>query len=162
MYSKMLVPVDGSAPSKLALEEAIKLAQALKASIRLLHVVEAGSLLRSEAAATGYDTLFDMLCRDGALLLQDAAAAISHVGIVVDTLLVEAPDVRVGECIVQKAREYQADLIICGTHGRRGVRRLFIGSDAAYIVRRSPVPVLLVRMPDTFNEQPTAEVGAAA
>jgi len=74
----------------------------------------------------------------------------------------EAPDVPVGECIVRGARDYQADLIICGTHGRRGVRRLLIGSDAEYVVRHSPVPVLLVRMPDPVSEKPAAGVGAAA
>jgi nucleotide-binding universal stress UspA family protein len=162
MYSKILIPVDGSAPSKLAVEEAIRLAQALHASIRLLHVIEVSSLLSAEATAASYDTLVDTLRRNGAELLLDAAASISHAGIIVDTALVEAPDVQVGECIARKAREYQAELIICGTHGRRGVRRLFMGSDAAYIVRHSPVPVLLVRMPDAVSEKPAAVVGAAA
>jgi nucleotide-binding universal stress UspA family protein len=162
MYSTMLVPVDGSAPSKVALDEAIKLAQALTASIRLLHVIEVRSLLTSEATAASYDTLFDMLRREGAQLLLDAAATISHAGISVDTVLMEAPDLQVGECIARKARECQADLIICGTHGRRGVRRLLMGSDADYIVRHAPVPVLLVRMPDAVSEKPTAAVGAAA
>lgn len=56
---------------------------------------------------------------------------------------------QVGEVIFRQAREYQAELIICGTHGRRGVRRLLMGSDAEYIMRRSPAPVLLVRTPGT-------------
>jgi nucleotide-binding universal stress UspA family protein len=162
MYSKILVPIDGSAPSKLALDEAIKLAHSLKASIRLLHVVDIWSLLTSEATAASYDTLFEMMRRDGAQLLQDAAATVSRVVINVETNLVEAPDVQVGECIVRKAREYAADLIVCGTHGRRGVRRLLMGSDAEYIVRHSPVPVLLVRTPDTVSEKATIAVGAAA
>ncbi|MGA7537737.1 MAG: universal stress protein [Steroidobacteraceae bacterium] len=50
-----------------------------------------------------------------------------------------------GACIVQRAREWPADLIVCGTHGRRGVRRLLLGSDAEYILRHTPVPILLVR-----------------
>lgn len=152
MYSKMLLPIDGSKPSQLALNEAVKLAQSLHASIRLLHVVDIWSLLTSEATAASYDTLFDMLCRDGAQLLKDAAATVRSAGITVDTVLVESPDVQVGECIVRKARDYPADLIICGTHGRRGVRRLLMGSDAEYIVRHSPVPVLLVRLPDEVSE----------
>jgi nucleotide-binding universal stress UspA family protein len=162
VYSKILVPVDGSAPSKLALAEAINLALALKASIRLVHVIEVWSLLTSETTGASYDVLFDVLRRDGAQLLLDEAAAISHSGVTVDTILVEAPDAQIAECIVRKAREYRTDLIICGTHGRRGVRRLFMGSDAAYIVRHSPVPVLLVRAQDAIGEKPVAAVGAAA
>jgi len=162
MYSKMLVPVDGSEPSKLALHETIQLAHALNASIRLLHVVDIWSLLTAETTAASYDTLFDLLRREGAQLLLDNAASVSRAGIVVETILVEAPDVQIGECVVRKAREYQADLIICGTHGRRGVRRLLMGSDAEYIVRHSPVPVLLVRIPDATSASTAAVVGAAA
>jgi nucleotide-binding universal stress UspA family protein len=51
----------------------------------------------------------------------------------------------VARAIVQEARKQRADLIILGTHGRRGVRRLVMGSDAEEVVRGAPVPVLLVR-----------------
>ena len=162
MYSRMLVPIDDSEPSKLALDEALKLACLLHASIRLLHVVDVRTLLTSEATAASYDTLFDMLRREGEQLLLNAAAPIRRAGVVVETVLVEAPDVQVGECVVRKAREYQAELIVCGTHGRRGVRRLLMGSDAEYIVRHSPAPVLLVRNPDTAGSTANAGIGAAA
>jgi nucleotide-binding universal stress UspA family protein len=161
MYSRMLVPIDGSEPSKLAVHEAIKLARSLNASIRLLHVVDVGCLLTSEAAAASYDSFVGLLRRDGAQLLLDAAATITRAGIAVDTALVEAPDVQVGDCVVRKARDCQADLIVCGTHGRRGIRRLLMGSDAEYIVRHSPVPVLLVRVPDAARGTTTAGAGTA-
>ncbi|MGC1458992.1 MAG: universal stress protein [Steroidobacteraceae bacterium] len=148
MYSKILVPIDGSEPSTLALVEAIKLAHALDSSICVIHVVDVRPLIASEATAASYDILFDMLRRDGAELLRNAAATIKDAGIKVETILQEAPDGQVGEAVFRQAREYQAELIICGTHGRRGVRRMLMGSDAEYIVRQSPVPVLLVRQPD--------------
>ena len=66
-------------------------------------------------------------------------------GVDVDRELIETLGGSAGECIVTKATEHNADLIVCGTHGRRGVRRLLMGSDAEFIVRRAPVPVLLVR-----------------
>ena len=66
-------------------------------------------------------------------------------GITVDTQLVEAFGGRAGEHILQAAQEWPADIIVCGTHGRRGLRRIVLGSDAEYLVRRSPVPILLVR-----------------
>jgi len=148
MYSKILVPIDGSDPSTLALVEAIKLARALDSSLCVIHVVDVRPLITSESTAASYDLLFDMLRRDGAELLRDAAASIRDAGIKVETILQEAPDGQVGEAIFRQAREYQAELIICGTHGRRGLRRMLMGSDAEYIVRHSPVPVLLVRQPD--------------
>jgi nucleotide-binding universal stress UspA family protein len=162
MYSKMLVPVDGSEPSKLALVEATQLAHTLHSSIRLLHVVDVWSLLTPESTAASYDTLFDSLRREGAQLLLDAAATISRAGVTVDTILVEAPDAQVGECVVRIAREYRADLIVCGTHGRRGVRRLLMGSDAEYVVRHSPVPVLLVRIPEATGATTAGAAAAAA
>ena len=161
MYAKILVPIDGSDISKLALEEAVKLAHALHASLRLLHVLDVRPLLTCEAAAGGFDGVFEVMRRDGAQLLQEAAASIPRDVIQVDTILVEAPDGQVGECIVRKAREYEAGLIVCGTHGRRGVPRLLLGSDADYIVRHSPVPVVLVRVPDPVTEKTTTASGAA-
>jgi nucleotide-binding universal stress UspA family protein len=146
MYANILVPVDGSVPASLGLQEAIKLAQSLNARISLIHVVDVYPLLTSEAVGASFDeTLFDMLRRKGAEVLKQAAAAVTSAGIMVDAALVEAADVQVGECIVRQAREYHAELIVCGTHGRRGIRRLLMGSDAEYIVRHAPVPVLLVQ-----------------
>jgi nucleotide-binding universal stress UspA family protein len=50
-----------------------------------------------------------------------------------------------GELVIIAAKEWSADLIVCGTHGRRGLRRIVMGSDAEYIVRHAPVPILLIR-----------------
>ncbi|MGH8227391.1 MAG: universal stress protein [Steroidobacteraceae bacterium] len=68
-------------------------------------------------------------------------------GPVRDERLIEVFGERVGEAIVTEAKAWPAHLIVCGTHGRRGMRRLLLGSDAEHIVRDSPVPVLLVRAP---------------
>jgi nucleotide-binding universal stress UspA family protein len=151
MYSKILVPIDGSNPSNLGLREAIKLAEALGARISLIHVLDVHALLTSGAAAASYDAAYDWLHREGADALNAASAIVSRAGIPVDAAMVEAPAEQVGECIVRQAGELQAELIICGTHGRRGVRRLLMGSDAEYIVRLSPVPVLLVRAQNTIE-----------
>jgi len=145
MYSRMLVPIDGSEPSERGLQEAIKLAQALRAAIRLVHVVDLGSAMTSEVMGAASESLLEMLRRDGERLLQDAAAIVSRAAIQVDTLLLEMPDLPVGACIVGKARDGAVDLIICGTHGRRGLRRLLLGSTAEYVVRHAPIPVLLIR-----------------
>jgi len=63
----------------------------------------------------------------------------------VDSRLIEALGDRAGEIIVSEARDWPANLIVCGTHGRRGLKRILMGSDAENVVRNSPVPVLLIR-----------------
>ena len=59
-------------------------------------------------------------------------------------MLVESVGRRVSDCIVAAARQWSADLIVMGTHGRRGMSRLAMGSDAELVVRSTPVPVLMV------------------
>ena len=145
MYSRILVPVDGSEASTLGLQEAVRLAKALHACIRVVHVIDSVSLLSVTTGVAGYSLVMESLRKAGGLLLAEAQALVAKEGIEVDTALVEAATVATGECVVRKAREYHADLIVCGTHGRRGLERVLMGSDAEYIVRHAPVPVLLVR-----------------
>jgi nucleotide-binding universal stress UspA family protein len=63
----------------------------------------------------------------------------------VDTLLLETLGRRVADVIVREAKKWRADVIVLGTHGRSGLSRVVLGSDAELVVRESPVPVLLVR-----------------
>jgi nucleotide-binding universal stress UspA family protein len=55
---------------------------------------------------------------------------------------------RVSEVVVEQAKVWRADLIVLGTHGRRGVGRFLLGSDAEQVARTASVPVLLVRASD--------------
>jgi nucleotide-binding universal stress UspA family protein len=89
----------------------------------------------------------------GAGLLQQCESKVTNAGITVDAELIETVGDSAGECIVRKAKEVGADLIVCGTHGRRGIRRVLLGSDAEYIVRRAPVPVLLVRNQESADRE---------
>jgi nucleotide-binding universal stress UspA family protein len=145
MYQNILVPVDGSAASSRGLDEAIRLAGALRGRIRLLHVVNELVLLTPEVAATALTDVLDMLRNVGNEILDNAQAEVQKAGVAVESQLVEAVGGHAGDHIVQKAREWPAELIVCGTHGRRGLQRALLGSDAEHIVRNSPVPVLLVR-----------------
>jgi nucleotide-binding universal stress UspA family protein len=81
----------------------------------------------------------------GAALLQEREKTAKKAGIEVEAELIEMRGISVGEWVVRQTAQFNADLVVCGTHGRRGVRRLVMGSDAEHIVRRAPVPVLLVR-----------------
>src|SRR5215469_1668683 len=145
MYTRILVPVDGSAASARGLDEAIELARYLKARIRLVHVVEPWVMVSPETAAVTLHHVAENIRSVGAAVLKECENEVTNAGIEVDAELIETFGDSAGECIVRKAKEVDADLIVCGTHGRRGIRRALMGSDAEYIVRRAPVPVLLVR-----------------
>ena len=154
MYGRILVPVDGSETSRLGLREAIELAKSLRARIRVVHIVnKLHSIASVELAADMVQALVDQLRSSGECILQDSVAAARAAGVEVDRRLIEAMGTEAGECIVEEATSWPADLIVCGTHGRRGFRRVLMGSDAEYVLRRSPVPVLMVRAPGAA-EQP--------
>lgn len=148
MYKRILVPVDGSSISAQGLREAIKLARDQGAEILLLHIVDEWKVAAGDIAAVNLDAGAKALREQGAELLKQAEAQVREAGVTVHTTMIEELGTPVGECIVRRAQEWPADLIVCGTHGRHGVSRLLLGSSAEYIVRHTSVPVLLVRIPE--------------
>jgi len=145
MYNKILVPVDGSETSLLGLGEAIRLAKDQKATLRLLHVVHDFLVAGGHGAAVYTSQLRMDLRERGEKILKEAADIARQQGVEAETKLIETPGGSVGPMIVEHAEGWPADLMVLGTHGRRGIRRLVMGSDAEYVVRTTPVPVLLVR-----------------
>jgi len=152
MYQRILVPIDGSETSARGLAEAIRLAQLTGAQMRLLHVVDELSfaLSASEGLTLTGDVL-NLLREAGAAVLAQAAATVRAAGLQVDTVLKDSFAGRVSDLVVAEAAAWPADLIVLGTHGRRGVGRLFMGSDAESIVRSAQTPVLLLRGGATQN-----------
>jgi nucleotide-binding universal stress UspA family protein len=144
MYKRILVPVDGSAPSKRGLEEAVRIAGP-GTTVRVIHVVNELN------AAPAYLTLMNV---DQVLAKQrEQANAVLHDAMVIargcpgacQSAIVETMGTEAAHAIVREAYDWEADLIVMGTHGRRGLRRLALGSDAELVLRLSPVPLLLVR-----------------
>jgi len=154
MYKRILVPIDGSDTAACGLREAMRLAKDQNAQIRILHVVDELVLTPYPYGPTVMDDIITQLRGVGKAVLSDARALVQQAGINVDTQLIEAFGGRAGADIVQAVQEWPADIVVCGTHGRRGLRRIVMGSDAEYIVRHSPVPVLLIRA--TEGEQPNS------
>lgn len=146
MYQRILVPVDGSPTSTRGLEEAIRLAALTGGSIHLVHVSEELKYM------TGFETyapdVRDIVREAGRLVLEQARTLTAAGGIDATTFLSDPFHGRICDVILEQAGQIRADLMVLGTHGRRGVRRLFIGSDAEQIVRMADVPVLLVRGQD--------------
>jgi nucleotide-binding universal stress UspA family protein len=156
MYQRILVPVDGSPTSKHGLQEAIRMAKLTGGKLRLLHVVDDTSIALSFDAYAGYPSdWLERLRESGESLLADARAVATAEGVEVETALRDDFAVPVHELIVSEAGAWPADLIVLGTHGRRGIGRVMLGSSAENVLRRSPIPVLLVRSPEPA-EKPAA------
>lgn len=146
MYKRILVPTDGSDTSEAGLREACKLAQEQgDTQVRVIHVVDELLTVMPELYGVAYDTITDAVRKSGASLLAHNEIVAREYGLKVETQLIEAMGGVAGELVVKAAKDWHADLIVCGTHGRRGLRRIVMGSDAEYIVRHTPVPVLLIR-----------------
>lgn len=155
MYQRILVPVDGSPTSNAGLAEAIKLARLTGAQIRLLHVIdELPLVMGAEGAGTMSGELLTLLRQGGEQIVQDARERVKNQGIAVDTVVFDGIARRVCDLVADQARDWHADLIVLGTHGRRGVTRWMLGSDAEQILRTAPVAVLLVREPDGIGSAP--------
>ena len=145
MYKKILVPIDGSRTAAAGLREAIRLASGNpKATIRLLHVMDPLPAMQGmEAMVT--DQLIESMETFGKKALKKASVLVKRHDIGVDTVFQNQPLGRTSDAIVRQAQKWRADIIVIGTHGRRGISRLVMGSDAEEVVRTAPVPVLLVR-----------------
>ncbi len=148
MYKKILVPIDGSPASTRGLDEAIQLAKDQGAELRLLHVLNEWLTVSPDATGAATGAVSEGLRVSANLILDEGDARARRSGITPNTVLLEQIGTPVGEVILKHAAEWGANLIVCGTHGRRGVRRLVMGSDAEYILRHTRVPVLLVREPE--------------
>lgn len=145
MYRKILVPVDGSHTSKMGLKEAIRLAKNQKATLRLMHVVDELVVMPSTEGAIYIGDMFEGLREAGKRILKEAQAQVRRQGLKAQSVMLETVGARAADLVVRQAKKWGADIIVLGTHGRRGVRRLVMGSDAEEIVRTASVPVMLVR-----------------
>jgi len=148
LYHQILVPVDGSPTAEQALREAIALARRSGARLRLLHVVDELAYVNGFESAMNYlNEIVPLMREAGEKLLARGCAQARAQGVEADSVLVEQGPGAVCDHVAAQARLCKADLLVVGSHGRRGVGRLLLGSDAEQIVRHAPVPVLVVRAP---------------
>lgn len=145
-YHQILVPVDGSPTSQKALDEAIRLAQLTGARLRLVHVVDELSYVNGFEPAMNYlNEIIPLMREAGEKLLAHQRQKALDKGVEVDSVLIVEGPGRICDHVAEQARRIKADLIVVGSHGRRGIGRVLLGSDAEQIVRHAPVPVLVVR-----------------
>jgi nucleotide-binding universal stress UspA family protein len=145
VYKQILVPVDGSETCLLGLQHAILLAKDQNAVVRLLHVVHDYWVADGLQGLVRSEELLKELREHGQTILNDAASSARKQGVEPETVSIETLVGPIGAAIVEHAQHWPADLIVMGTHGRRGIRRLVMGTDTEYVMRTTPVPVLLVR-----------------
>jgi nucleotide-binding universal stress UspA family protein len=145
MFEKILVPIDGSETSKAGLAEAVKLAQIHTSQLRICHVVNEFILDYTYSPAVCATNLIESLQETGKKIVREAEAYAHEHDVKADSVMLESIGGPAFELILAQARDWHADLIVMGTHGRRGLRRQALGSDAENVVRGAHVPVLLVR-----------------
>jgi len=146
MYKRILVPIDGSDTSMHGLQEAIKLAKGQSTKLKIVNVVEDWIPSGGLFGDTFYPAnLIDEMRAHGQRILEKAAKLAAKAEIACETEMLEQHSGQPASAILKQAASWKADLIVLGTHGRRGIRRLVMGSDAEEIVRSAPVPTLLVR-----------------
>ncbi len=147
IYKKILLAIDGSDASKPALHEAMRFTQDQQATLRVIFVVDESYVYHG---GPGYDYLsYVASCREeGQAILDNAIKEIKkQTSIQIESSLLELKPFqgRIADAIIEEAQDWPADLLILGTHGRRGFSHVFMGSVAENVIRISTIPVLLIR-----------------
>ncbi|WP_062366873.1 universal stress protein [Variovorax paradoxus] len=157
MYQRILVPVDGSSTSSHGLGEAIRLAKVTAGRLRLIHVIDELSFALAMDAYSGRTgDWLDELRAAAARLLEEGEARAAAEGVQADSVLCDNFRGAVPDRVTAEAASWPADLIVLGTHGRRGLGRMVMGSSAEQILRSASVPVLLVRAPESHAKAEAA------
>ena len=150
MYETILTPVDGSAPSEAAADHAIRLARDADATLSVVSVVDVEALsaakLDTEALLDGYEAEAE---RHVAAVADRARES----GVDVETAVIRGAPSR---AILDRAEAVDADLVVMGSHGRRGLERYLLGSTTERVLRLSPAPVLVLRSDEGDYQDPEA------
>jgi nucleotide-binding universal stress UspA family protein len=148
VHERILVAIDGSHTSTRALREALRLAESPATRLRLVHVVDSPytypEVLYGEVRAD-VERLRQSWRQAGQTVLDRAADTARQAGAKVETALLDGEGRRVPSVIVEEAGRWAAELLVVGTHGRRGLEHMLLGSVAEGVTRHATVPILLVR-----------------
>ena len=154
MYRRILVAVDGSVTSNKALVAALEMASYSggRSVIRLIHVLDELVYLPGlDPHAGQFGTAIHAMREACAKILAEGLAIVQSAGVQGDTVLVDRMGAHLAETVADQARQWNASLLVVGTHGRRGVGRMLMGSGAEQIIRLAPCPVLVVRSAEGTN-----------
>jgi nucleotide-binding universal stress UspA family protein len=144
MFKRIVVAIDGSRTSRRAFESALELAVTHSAELQPYYVVENAPVYYD---VPGYDPsiLRDELANQGAKLAGEANAEMKQRGVQGAVVIAEGSSVDdVAEMVLAATTAFNADLLVMGTHGRKGFQRLILGSVAERCLRQATLPVLLI------------------
>jgi nucleotide-binding universal stress UspA family protein len=167
MFKRILVATDGSPTANRGLKVALAMAKEHVATLYVLHVIEDVAVAKGfdggvYVPAQYVDSLLASLRDAGRRTLARAEKMALQYAQRVEPLLVQTLGESVAHTILTQARKHRVELIVLGTHGRRGLARLVMGSDAEAVIREALVPVLLVRSPKTTRVHRTTAKPAEA
>ena len=147
MYQRILVATDGSALSKKAVKHAISLAASTGASLVALKVVPRYPVSFFDGGATlSVETVSEAEKKwvtDAEGQLEGVVKEAQLAGVKAKTAVVKSD--LVAESIISAARKHKADLVVMASHGRKGLKRILLGSEALAVLTHSEVPVLILR-----------------
>jgi len=139
LFSKILIPTDGSEYTKAAIDKGLRLAKLLDARVTALYVVDQTSFVNFPMDSTIVN-VYALLEKEGKEALEYVREEGEKLGVEVETVMEEGSPVKK---IVELSRGH--DLIVMGTLGRTGVSKLLLGSVAERVLRHAACPVLVVR-----------------
>ena len=148
MYKRILVAIDNSTTAQKALGEAIALARALGANLCIANAADEAPLSQHGMGLGSYidvDKVKEEMRAASNSLLAQALAQATAAGCQAEVLAIESAERRLASMIVDAATTWNADLIVMGTHGRRGFERLLVGSVAEHVIRITTTSLMLVR-----------------
>jgi len=144
MYSTILFPTDGSEESLEALDHALDIANRYEATLHALYVVDTGYPYGDfDSVAIEWGRIVDALQQEGEQTLDEIERRAGRTDTAVVRTILE--DNVIHRAILQYADQNDVDLIVMGTHGRRGIDRWLLGSVTERVMRTADVPVLTVR-----------------
>lgn len=150
MYKQILISTDGSEVARKGVDHGLALARSVGAKVVIVTVTEPFPIYAGAAAGAGWAPApmeaaeYEARQKGAAeTTLADAKAAADRLG--VDAETVHVPEAHPAEAIAETAANRHCNLIVMASHGRRGIRRLLLGSQTSEVLAHSSVPVLVVR-----------------
>ena len=148
MYQRIMVAIDDSFATSNVLATAIEMAKLSAASLAICHAVDEtlfaqkmGEIMLSNSVSA----IENNLRGEAKAFLDQAAEVARAAGVAVETRLIASEAKQVADMLAEAASEWHADLLVVGSHGKRGLDRFFVGSVAGRLVQKARTSLLLVR-----------------
>lgn len=161
MYRHITIALDGSHNANPALIEAVRLAQLCKARLSLVHVVSVHDFAIENVGLLDSQALYDEARQQGSKILEEAGKLAESQGVQAVPVLLDAAEggAALASVLVSYTQAENSDLLVIGTHGRKGWKHLLMGSFAEDVMRRTAVPLLVVRNPEDDDNPAVVTAG---